>query len=72
MKIPRFTAEASVYKSSESYHTDAMQLAAERVSAGRGVGVVVPARIGPVADCACCIFLDKYKCCRDCVEAILN
>jgi hypothetical protein len=72
MKMPGFNAEASLYRNGESYHLYSIDIAYDTSSIVSASDIVVPARTGPVSDCACCIFLDKYNCCRDCVEAILN
>lgn len=68
MNMPGFAAEASLHRGREPYHSPSITSGANTGSAG---DIVIPARVGPAGDCACCIFLDKYKCCRDCVEAIL-
>jgi hypothetical protein len=67
MNMPGFSAEMSLNRDRGPYISPSVSGA--NSSAGN---VVVLARVGPVSDCACCIFSDKYKCCRDCVEAILS
>ncbi len=68
MNMPGFAAEASLYKSREPYRSGSSARGPNTSSTGDFVVLAS----GPVSDCACCIFLDKYNCCRDCVEAILN
>jgi len=68
MSMPGFGAEMSLNRGRESYRSRSIS-GDNNLSSTHNV--VVLARLGPVSDCACCIFLDKYNCCRDCVEAIL-
>jgi len=65
MNTPGYSAEASLYRKNEFHHSYIINVVHDSDN-------IVPAMRGPLADCACCIFFDKYKCCRDCVEAILD
>ena len=62
MTMPQFTAGLSLYKNTSSYRRGRSGKAAD--------GAIVPA--GPVGECACCIFQDKYSCCASCVETLLD